>query len=139
MINDANWITVCCCIFQSGSWFVVGKCGIYRVSGDLNKIDHERVLHVWIHLGLLYHLIIGYVDSISGFVILSKDCALTLTVSDFKKTLRSVTSWLSQKHRKGLCKGELYGIVGWLLTESFEICRFNSQMAKLRFEGGGNT
>ncbi len=105
MINDANWITVCCCIFQSGSWFVVGKCGIYRVSGDLNKIDHERVLHVWIHLGLLYHLIIGYVDSISGFVILSKDCALTLTVSDFKKPFGASHHGCHKNTEKGCVRG----------------------------------
>ena len=111
MINDANWITVCCCIFQSGSWFVVGKCGIYRASGDLNKIDHENVLRTlhWDTLGIVfYHLIIGYVDSISGFVILSKDCALTLTVSDFKKTLRSVTSrpaCRTNTHTKGCVRG----------------------------------
>lgn len=120
---------------RSCSWFAVGKFDIYQASGDWNETDHERVLHT---LGIVvYHLIIGYVDSISVASSCPKTAPWLKTVSDFQ-TLRSFKSRLAQKNRQGAMQG---GIVEWLgywcyWKGSWKICRFNSQMARLRSEGG---
>ena len=137
MINNTNWITKCCCVFQSGSWFAVGKCGIYWASGDLNEnrswegftnIGYDFATFL---LDIYYNMLTPSVGSISvSCVILSKDCTLTLNLSLTFKPFEASHHGCHKKHREGAVQG---GIVGWLLNllkGSWTICRFNSQTAR---------